>query len=251
MRRYESLAESSKIQLLINMGKTEKRTLGCFAIGCITFVILGIVGIVAVSYWTKSALDSLVNSYTDESALVLPIVEIEEEELLALTQRVETFRKTIDEDELEAQIELTADELNALIIHDEKMSSLKGKVYLDIVDRQIVGEVSLPLSDLDIPFGGGRYFNGHGVFDVSLGRRGLSVKVEQLEINGKALPETFMKGFQGQNLLEKADFDDDTEAFMDRLKTVEILEESVILEVAPSADSATAEVVEGSEFELE
>ncbi len=233
------------------MGKTEKRTLGCFAIGCITLVILGIVGIVAVSYWTKTAFDSLVNSYTDETALVLPVVEIAEEDLESLRQRVDTFRKTIDEDEVEARIELTADELNALITHDEKMNALEGKVYLDIVDRQIVGEVSLPLSDLDIPFGNGRYFNGHGVFDVSLGRRGLSVEVESLEINGKALPETFMNGFQGQNLLEKANFDDDTEAFMERLKTVEILDESVILEVAPSSFSATAEVSEASELEVE
>lgn len=230
------------------MGNPQKRTLGCFAYGCITVVILAVIAIVALTYWTKSAFDNLVDNYTDETPLVLPVVDISDAELTVLKERVDVFRKAVDENETEVRLELTANELNALIMHDSEMEALKGKVYLDIKDDQLVGEVSLPLGELDIPFGEGRYFNGHGVFDVSLIRGELAVYVEVLEINGEALPSAFMGGLEGKNLLENANFDDDTEEFMDRLKTLEIRDEKVVLEMAPTV---SAEVSETAEFEVE
>lgn len=230
------------------MSNSQKRTLGCFAYGCITVVILAVVGIVAVSYWAKNAFDGLVDTYTDAAPLELPIVEIADADLGELKDRVDVFRKAVDENESEARLELTADELNALILHDSQLEDLKGKVYLDIKDKQLVGEISLPLGELDVPFGEGRYLNGYGVFDVSLGRRGLKVFVKALEVNGNSLPEEFMGGLMGENLLKNAKFDDDTEAFLERLRTFEILEDRVLLEIAPEV---VAEVSDPSELEEE
>ena len=232
------------------MGSPRNKTLGCFAIGCLSIVILGIVMIVGISYWTKNALNTLVNNYTDEAPLVLPEVEISEEDLQSLVARVEAFRKALDENETDVRLELTPNELNALILHDSEMEKLKGKVYLDIQDRQLVGEVSLPLEEFDIPFGAGRFFNGYGVFDVTHSERGLSVIVEELLINSKPLPEGFMKGFQGQNVLEKAKLDDEAEAFLDRIKSFEILEDRIVLEVSPESSEPDAEVENAAELEL-
>jgi hypothetical protein len=234
------------------MSNSQKRTLGCFAYGCITVVILAVVGIVAVSYWAKNAFDGLVDTYTDAAPLELPIVEIADSDLVDLKERVDVFRKAVDENESEARLELTADELNALIMHDSQLEDLKGKVYLDIKDKQLVGEVSLPLGELDVPFGEGRYLNGYGVFDVSLGRRGLEVYVQALEVNGMSLPEEIMGGLMGENLIKDAKFDDETEALIDRLKTLEIMEDRILLEIAPEVvDEVVPEVSEPAELEVE
>ncbi|MDB4798769.1 hypothetical protein OAH36_04140 [Verrucomicrobia bacterium] len=230
------------------MSNSQKRTLGCFAYGCITVVILAVVGIVAVSYWAKNAFDGLVDTYTDAAPLELPMVEFADAELVELKERVGVFRKAVDENESEARLELSADELNALIIHDSQFEDLKGKVYLDIKDKQLVGEISLPLEELDIPFGEGRYLNGYGVFDVSIGRRGLEVFVKALEVSGKSLPEEFMGGLTGKNLIADAKFDDEAEALIDRLKTLEIMDDRILLEIAPEI---VAEVSEPSELEVE
>jgi len=211
-------------------------------------VILAVVGMVAVSYWAKNAFDGLVDTYTDSAPLELPIVEIADADLVELKERVDVFRKAVDENESEVRLELTADELNALIMHDSQLEDLKGKVYLAIEDKQLVGEVSLPLGELKVPFGEGRYLNGYGVFDVSLGRRGLEVFVKALEVNGKSLPDGFMGGVMRDNLLKNANFDDETEAFFDRLKTLEILEDRILLEIAPEI---VAEVSDPAELEVE
>lgn len=232
------------------MGAPRNKSLGCFAIGCLSVFLIGIVGIVAISYWTKNAVNTLVNTYTDEAPLVLPEVEISDEDLEALVERVDVFRKALDEGEEIVRLELTPNELNALILHDSEMEKLRGKVYLDILDRQLVGEVSLPLEEFDIPFGAGRYFNGYGVFDVTHSGQGLSIVVEDLQINGKALPESFMRGFQGQNVLEKAKLDDDTNAFMDRIESFEVLDDRIVLEVAPEKEQQVqAEVTEDADLE--
>lgn len=136
------------------MRAAEKSKKGCLFYGCLTSVILGLVLFVVVPlalyFGVKVGVNRFIENYTDVNPLELPTASMEEAELRLLRQRVEQFRKAIQNQESAPALELTAEEINALIFHDKELGKLKGKAYLEIEENALKGQVSIPLSDLNL-----------------------------------------------------------------------------------------------------
>jgi hypothetical protein len=232
------------------MCAAEKRKKGCLFYGCLTSIILGLVLFVAVPlaiyYGVNVAVGKFVENYSDVDPIELPTIEMAEADLTMLKQRVETFREAIKNKEASPPLELSAEEINALIFHDKQLEKLKGKAYLEIEGNALKGKVSIPLNELNLDSDVPRYINGSGAFEVSISNGNLSVILQSLEIKGKSLPAPIQNVIQGKNLFENAQWDPDTERLIKRLKTFEIRDGKLLLELNEEYE---AEIDESLNFE--
>ena len=214
------------------MGKNKK---GCLFYGCLTSIILGLVFFIAVPlalyYGFNVAAGKLIENYTDKDPIQLPEVVLGEAELSMLKQRVERFRKAIQTNEASPPLELTAEEINALIFHDTQLEKLKGRAYLKIEGNALQGQVSIPLDELNLNSDDRRYINGSGRFKISVREGMLSVIIQSIEIKGKTLPAAVQNVITGVNLFENAEMDQETTKLLDRLKTFEIQNGKLLLEL--------------------
>ena len=235
----------------ITMCAAEKKRRGCLFYGCITSIILGLilfVGIpLALYFGFNYAVKTVVNNYADEQPMDLPVVEMPQAEVQSLRQRVDQFQQAISDNTPTSPLELSADELNALIFHDPQLAKLKGKAFLDFVDNKVKGQLSIPLSDLNIGSGQSLYLNGTGIFEVSIQNGTLSAKLDSLEIKGKPLPAKFSGWFKGKNLFENAQMDPEAQKFINRISRLEVKDGKLILE--KDASPAQAEVEDSRAFQ--
>jgi len=214
------------------MGKNKK---GCLFYGCLTSIILGLVFFIAVPlalyYGFNVAAGKLIENYTDKDPIQLPEVVLGEAELSMLKQRVERFKKAIQTNKASPPLELTAEEINALIFHDTQLEKLKGRAYLKIEGNALQGQVSIPLDELNLNSDDRRYINGSGRFKISVREGKLSVIIQSIEIKGKTLPAAVQNVITGVNLFENAEMDQETTKLLDRLKTFEIQNGKLLLEL--------------------
>lgn len=230
------------------MCAAEKKRRGCFFYGCIVSIILGLilfVGIpLALFFGFNYAVKTVVNNYADEQPMELPIIEMPQTEVTSLKQRVDVFRQAVENNTPTAALELSADELNALIFHDPQLAKLKGKAFLDFEGNKVKGQLSIPLSDLNIGSGESLYLNGTGIFEVSIQNGSLSAKLDSLEIKGKPIPAKFSGWFRGKNLFENAQMDPEAQKFINRISRLEIRDSKLILEKDAAPPQAEVEAQE-------
>ena len=84
-----------------------------------------------------------------------------------LKQRFEAFQQAVREQRPTKPLELTADDINALIASGPKRQDLKGKFYVSLEGDQLKGEVSMPLQEIGLSMFKGRYLNGSATFGLS------------------------------------------------------------------------------------
>jgi hypothetical protein len=231
---------------------------GCLLGGCLSVVLLIVIGISASIYAGYRFYKSQLDTYTSSQPVEIQSVEYTDEEVAAVKQRIEDFKSALEKGEAPEQLVLTADEINAII---SSQKELKGKLFVKIEDGEIKGEASFPLPEA-IPLGKGRYFNGSMSLKASLENGVLIVTVDDAEVNGKAVPEEFMNGLRKQNLAKDAYNDVKTAEFLRKFESLTIDDNKNILTPAkkkiddtPSGTttpkekgSATAEVTNNADL---
>lgn len=233
------------------MMASKKQSRGCVFYGCAAALVVSVLLIaaaVAIGYGIKSSFNGLVEKYTDESPRELPMVTISDEELSGLKTRVEAFREAVKEGGDAPRLELTARDLNALIQRDAEFNEVAGKVYVDIEDDRLKGEVSIPLDDLNLGQDKQLYLNGSVVFGLSIDEGGLAIGIDAMEINGMPLPDQLMGFLQGKNVLEDAKLDDEAQQMIERIESLEITDGKILLELR---SDGLGEVSEGTEIDLQ
>ncbi len=200
----------------------------------------------AIYFGVNAALGKFVENYTDLEPIDLPTVEMAEADLTMLRERVETFREAIKNNESSLPLELTSEEINALIFHDAQLQKLKGKAFLEFEENALKGQISIPLSDLKIDSDEPRYINGSGTFKISVQEGKLSVVIQSIELKGKKLPESIRAVIQGKNLFENAQLDPEAQKLMRRLKKLEVREGKLVLELN---EEPPAEIEGNTDFE--
>ena len=108
---------------------------------------------------------------------------------------------------------------------------LKGRVYLKIEGNALKGQVSVPLDEFNLNSDTRRYVNGSGSFKISVREGKLSVIIQSIEIKGKTLPAAVQRAIAGVNLFENAEMDPETMMLLDHLKTFEVRDGKLILEL--------------------
>ena len=211
---------------------------GCWLGGCLSVILLIFIGISASIYAGYRVYKSQLDAYTSSTPVEIQTVEYSAEEVAAVKQRIEDFKNALEKGEAPAQLVLTADEINAIISSEP---DLKGKFFVKIADGEITGEASFPIPEV-IPLGKGRYFNGSLSLKASLENGVLIVQVDNAEVNGKPVPEEFMKGLRNQNVAKDAYDDPKTAEFLKKFERLTIEEDKIILTPAKKkADAVPSE----------
>ena len=175
----------------------EKSGCGCWVWGCLSVVVIGIIGIALASYLLYRVAAGQIEKYTSETPQEMPVVEYDEETLTALETRFDDFKAKLKSGEPTEDLVLTAEDINAMIA---KKEDLKGKIFVKIEDGQLKGDVSMPLDNLPLGVGKGRYFNASAAFDVTMANGMLVVNLADAEVKGEQVPEEFLQGMRKENL---------------------------------------------------
>ena len=148
----------------------------CWFYGCISLAVIGVIGVAVIvggAFWLKNKVVGFALEVTSETPDKLPIVEYEEDQMKALEARIEDFNQSVTNKGPKVNLELTGDEINALIA--ERFSLPSGGVpgYVEMEGDKVKAQISFPLDVVAENFPGmgdlkGRYLNGTGTLRIKL-----------------------------------------------------------------------------------
>jgi hypothetical protein len=174
-----------------------KKGIGCFARGCLTLLIFAIVlaiACVAGMYWGLHRHSALFySSYWLAKTRSIAQVPAPVPEFNGSDQQIQRVRDRWQEFEQKtragqpAEIELSADDINALIATTE---GVRGKVLVSIDGNRLRLQTSLPIGGfLGRP---GYYFNGDVLIELNGAQALDSPAFTRLTINGEQVPTDFL-----------------------------------------------------------
>ncbi len=231
---------------------------GCWVFGCAGVLIGGLMLAAALGFGGYWYLKGQVEKYTDTEPEQIPVVEMEEQELIELQDRIERFSRQISPDDeasergveaneapqadaedefaLPAQLVLTANEINALIHANE---SLRGVANVAIENGRIQAKVSFPMDQ--VPGGEGRYFNADAEVEVFMQNGILVVKLVDATVKGESLPDAVMAPLREQNFARQAYDDVQTAEILRRFESIEVVDDAIVLRLRTEDDETPAE----------
>jgi hypothetical protein len=174
---------------------------GCVFYGCITGLVLLVLvlgGLMVGLHYVRK----MVNQYTETGPMELPALQMSQGEIGKVKQRFEAFQQAVRDQRLTEPLELSADDINALIASGSDQQALKGKFYVSLDGDKLKGDVSVPLQQIGLSMFKGRYLNGSATFSLSFRNDALSISPQTINVKGKPLPETYMREIRKQNLAE-------------------------------------------------
>jgi hypothetical protein len=187
-------------------------------------VILAVGALLAIRY-AKGLVDQL----TDTQPMPLPKVQLSDEQMDRLRDRVETFRTAVREGQSTAPLELTSDELNALIATDPDLIPLRNHLYVTIDGDRLKAQMSFPAEDLGFERFKGRYVNATGTYSVLVKNGTLDVRADSLVAKGKPLPETAMRQIRSRNLASRLNNDQRVTVGLSKLQSIEVKDGKMVI----------------------
>ena len=201
--------------------------MGCGGVGVLVIIALIVLGVLA-----KRGLDRVIETYTAEEAIEIPVLQLTDEQAEAMAQHHQALYDGIASRDGKTYI-LTADDLNNWIMEEEDLG-LAGNLYAYIEENTITADASLPLDEF---FGlTDRYLNGKVEFTIEYHNGYLDIRAKKVAVNEELLPETFLKGIRSENLAEDMNADPEFEERMKNVESIEVKEGKIYLTVK-SADS--------------
>src|SRR5207237_5335725 len=215
----------------------QQHGLGCFAKGCLILVVFFILLALAFVAGTYYAAKYLRTEYFSSHHERLPISQATVEEEQAVRARWDAFEKAAHANQA-ARIELTADDLNALIAPEPK---LHGNAYATIEDNTAHLQLSMPI-------GKARWLNGsylNAQCSVQAARSGKpeAALITSIIVNGRPVGEESLSWQYGSWSFKRylSDWISQT-----NWKTFEISEGKIILETDCSESLRDAEYLYGN-----
>jgi hypothetical protein len=211
------------------------RQRGCYFYGCVIASVLAVLLIIALAVLAFIGMrffSGLVEEWTSPAPAELPKVQVSEEERKSARERVDAFRKALDEGTAADPLVLSSDDLNALI---EENPDFRGRLFARVEGDKLKAQISfpldklIPLDRLKIGMLKGRYLNGEAELKASLSDGILVVTLETLEVNGKRPPENFLAELRKQNLAKDAYDNPKSAEMIRRFESLEIKDGTIIL----------------------
>src|SRR6478672_7437978 len=175
-----------------------RQGLGCFARGCLILLVFGIVLAIACFagiYWGFQQHSAIVHGIywlgkthsIAEAPAPVPEFNASENQIQSVQERWQDFEQKTRAGQ-PAEIELTADDINALIATSE---DARGKVFASIDGNQLRLQLSVPIG----PFLGrpGYYFNGDVIIEPEGVQSPDGPRFGRITINGEQVPTDFLK----------------------------------------------------------
>jgi hypothetical protein len=205
----------------------QRHGVGCFAKGCLIlavfFILLGL-SFVAGTYYAAKFLRT---EYFSTEPERLPISQATVEDEDAVRARWDSFEKAARAHE-PARIELTADNLNALIAAEPK---LHGDAYVTIEDNTAHLQVSIPVGRSW--WLRGRYVNAQCSVQSAPSGKPEDAQITSIIVNGRPVGEEFLSWQYGSWSFKRYVAEWTTQT---NVKTFEISDGKVILETNASGE---------------
>jgi hypothetical protein len=195
--------------------------IGCFAKGCLILIVFFIFLGVAIIGGTIYGVRYLRHNYFPVTNVQLPANTSTEPEQELARSKWYSFERTARA-HAQARIEMTADEVNALIASEPK---LRGKAYVSINDNIGHLRVSVPLDE--VRWLKGHYLNAECTVQSSVSGNPAGTRITSIVINGHTVSDDALN-FQYRPWSLRRYLSDWTER--NHLKTFEIRAGKVILE---------------------
>lgn len=210
---------------------------GC-AVGCLATLALIMVIIGLGAYFVSTKFTAMLDLYTATAAVQLPASTLSEEETKSVWDRVEGFKEAIEKGQTPPTLELTADQINALLLSAPASVEIGNWIHVDIKDDKVLGEVSLDLGKIT-PLFAGRYFNGTVKLDVRLEHNILYVFAEEASVKDLPVPEQIMGTLSKQNLAEQMQMDERARDYMKMIETIKV--EDGVIKITPVSTTIVPE----------
>jgi hypothetical protein len=211
----------------MNETPTPKPRRGCFFYGCIAGAVC-LVAILVAALLALQMFKKVLNQYTDTKPAALPKVELSAAQIEAVQRRVDTFQDAVSAGRPVPPLELTSDDLNAVIASRADFQGIKDKVYLRVEGDKLNAQVSVPMEQIGLPLKG-RYLNGQATFNVALHNGMLYVTPAVIEVKGKPLPDAYLEKLRRENLAGGVNENSKASIALNRLEAIEVKDGKVIL----------------------
>ena len=209
----------------------QRKGLGCFGRGCVillVFVIVLAIAGFAGMYWGLHRHSALFyGSYWmaktrsfAEAPTPVPEFNVSDQQIQLVQERWQEFEQKTRAGQ-PAEIELSADDINALIATSE---DVRGKVFVSIDRNQFRLQMSVPIGKF---FGRpGYYFNGDVIIEIEGAQSLDGPRFSRITINGEQVPTDFLNWkYRSRELREYLDEQRNTY----EIGTIEVRDGKVIL----------------------
>jgi len=211
--------------------------MGCFAMGCLTVLVLGfllVAGVGIGGWWFyKKTFNNLTSAGPSDVRIEAPSPEV--------VQKAESSKARLDQAiarNEETTIELTGPELAVLLSRDADLDFLRDRTRIDISNSIMTVTLSAPLDVLSWPGMKGRWFNGTVRFSMSYANGEFEIDIQSAEANDRELPDIMLSGFNNTftEAMNEA-FQDarrrDRDEFWNHVKSMKLEGDKLVLTTKP------------------
>jgi hypothetical protein len=199
---------------------------GCFFYGCITTLVLLLVGALTTYLGARYFIKKMIATYTDSAPALLPEAEVSTAKIEEVRQRWVAFFDGVKTDKPLPPFALTADDLNALIA-STGANGLSNRLHVKIEGDRLKGQMSIPLRQGMVR---GRYLNGEFTLKVNWNDGALSVWPESITVRGKPLPAWLMGRIRQQNLARDMMNNMNAANTLQNLESVAVTNDAVVIQ---------------------
>ena len=197
----------------------------CFVLGTMVLVTF-----LSIFLGGRYFLKNFVAQYTSEKPMALPKAAVSETDWNSLRARVDAFHNSLTHTNGDVWLELTADDLNALIERDARFAGFKDHLYVTLEGETAKCRFSYLLERLGAhKILHGRYLSGEAQLVPNLVNGKIYLTLLNIEINGKTVPDTVKPGLQAHNLAQSFNEDPEAKAFIARLAGITIQKAKVLV----------------------
>jgi hypothetical protein len=208
--------------------QTSKPRKDFYRYGCLIGLVLLLMIVLGGLFGLYSA-RKMFNDFTDNKPEPLPQLRLSRAEINEVQLRIDSFRKAVREGKTTEPLRLSADEINALIETDPDLNPLRGKFYVTSLDKQLQGQLRVPMESIGLPVFKGRYLNGTGTFELSLHNDRLRLNAISFLAKGKRIPEIYMNQIRKHNFVEGLNNDPRAAAALNWLQEIKVQDGKLVL----------------------
>jgi hypothetical protein len=211
----------------------------CFLYGCVTLVILGLLGGLIAFLVTRNFVSEVRDKFTEAAPIALPTVDMPAGQIQSLIARVDDYARDLRAGKPLPALTLSEAEVNALLQnHPDLKHIYGGLLYVTLEEGRVTGNMSTPLDWL--PGLGGRYFNGSATFDISLKDHNVDIFLRSASVKGEKVPEQYVAPVRQKDFAKNWERDRDARTLIEKIDSVKIEKGSVTVTPANKAEAVPA-----------
>ncbi len=180
-----------------------KKGMGCFGIGCLIFLFIGLVVISIAGFWFWKVVDTA-KEYTSTSPVQVVALDPGAGEYEAVITKVDAYSEAVRNGE-PASLSLSEREFAVFMTGSPGDTELRETVIYSFVKNEdgqteLAMDASLPLEG--VPMMSGRFLNARVFFTLENSPGGVAVFTRKVTVGDKELPKDIMESLASTNITE-------------------------------------------------